>query len=112
MMDRVRLLIELLKVKKMITPLEQDILDTWNELSKCPFDMESAKNQAFRNDTNYPDVCLCIASLPTTVSKPYYVITEDDVRYSLTNQLAMLVEKEWKILNSSKRDICLPSKQE
>ena len=32
------LLIEGLRQARCITPLEKDILDTWNELQKSPFD--------------------------------------------------------------------------
>lgn len=93
-MDTVSILIEILKSKKMITPLEKDILDTWNELNKDPFTMESAKKQAAMNDANHKDIFVKIAALPTTVQKPRYAITEDDVRYNLKNQLCMLIEKE------------------
>ena len=44
-MDRVSILIEFLKSQRMITPLEKDILDTWNEYQKNPFDMDSANRQ-------------------------------------------------------------------
>ena len=39
-MDATSIMIEMLKQKKYITPLEKDILDTWNELQKYPFDMD------------------------------------------------------------------------
>ncbi len=98
----ISILIEALKSKGEITPLEKDILDTCNELSKDPFDMESAKRQVALNDANHSDVFFRIASLPTTVPKSYYDLTEDDVRYNLDNQLAMLVEKERSISNGDK----------
>lgn len=101
-MDSISVLIEILKAKKMITPLEKDILDTWNELNKNPFTMESAEKQVAMNDANHNDIFVKIASLPTTVQKPRYAITEDDVRYNLTNQLSMLIEKERNEQNGSK----------
>ena len=42
-------LIDLLRLKQEITPLEKDILDTWNELQKNPFDMDSANKQILSN---------------------------------------------------------------
>lgn len=98
-MDKINMLIELLKIKEMITPLEQDILDTWHELNKEPFTINSAKRQVDTNDTNHQDIFLKIAFLPTTVPKPRHAITEDDIRYNLSNQLALLVEKEVEALN-------------
>ena len=45
-MDAISVLIEILKEKDVITPLEQDILDTYHEVSKNPFDPDSAIRQA------------------------------------------------------------------
>lgn len=39
------ILINLLRAKQIVTPLEKDILDTWNELQKTPFDMDSSQRQ-------------------------------------------------------------------
>lgn len=39
------LLIAYLRQKQYITDLEKDILDTWNELQKSPFDRSSAQLQ-------------------------------------------------------------------
>ena len=44
-MDTIGLVIELLKQKAFITPLEQDILDTYHELNQESFDMNSAYHQ-------------------------------------------------------------------
>ena len=41
-MDAINVLVEMLKEKNIITPLEQDILDTYYEVSKNPFDRDSA----------------------------------------------------------------------
>ena len=45
-MDIRGLITELLKQNRLLTPLEQDILDTYNELSKKPFDRNSAIRQS------------------------------------------------------------------
>lgn len=93
-MDTISVLIEVLRARDTITSLEKAILDTWNELNKYPFDMQSAKMQVAMNDANHHDIFDAIASLPTTIQKPSYAITEADIRYNLSNQLSLLVKKE------------------
>lgn len=43
------ILIAALKVKPYLTDLEKDILDTWNEIQKVPFDRVSAQGQVIQN---------------------------------------------------------------
>ena len=93
-MDATSIMVEMLKQKKHITPLEKDILDTWNELQKYPFDMDSAEHQIISNDINHPKVAAMVTAMPTTVPKPREQITETDLRYLLTMQLSGLIEKE------------------
>lgn len=93
-MDYRTLLIDTLRSKQYITPLEKDILDTWNEIQKYPFDMNSAQRQVVSNDINYPEITAVVTAMPTTVQKPRDQITETDVRYLLTMQLSGLIEKE------------------
>lgn len=50
------LLIEWLHQKKSITPLEKDILDTWNELQKSPFERSSAQRQIMQNNVKHPEI--------------------------------------------------------
>lgn len=50
------LLIEWLHQKKSITSLEKDILDTWNELQKSPFDRCSAQRQIMQNNVKHPEI--------------------------------------------------------
>ena len=88
------LMIEGLRQAKCITPLEKDILDTWNELQKNPFDCSAAQKQVLQNDAKYPDIFFAIAALPTTVSRHIEQMTEFDIRYNLENQLAALAAKE------------------
>lgn len=95
------LLIEMLKQKQFITPLEQDILDTWNELQKCPFDMNSANRQIISNDKNYPQIAVAVTALPTTIQKAWNQITEQDLQYILSMQLNGLVAEEVKICANS-----------
>ena len=93
-MDYNTLLIDALRAKQYITPLEKDILDTWNELQKYPFDMNSAERQVVSNDINHPRIAAMVTAMPTTVPKPREQITETDLRYLLTMQLSGLIEKE------------------
>ena len=93
-MNATNIMFEMLKQKKYITPLEKDILDTWNELQKYPFDMNSAEQQVLSNDINHPKIAAMVTAMPTTVQKPREQITETDLRYLLTMQLSGLIEKE------------------
>ena len=73
-------------------------MDTWNELQKNPFDMDSAAQQVFSNDLNHPDIAVMVTAMPTTVQKPREQITETELRYNLTMQLMVLAAKEgWPI---------------
>lgn len=92
-MDINGLITELLKQNRFITPLEQDILDTWNELQKHPLDMSSANQKIVSNNLKYPDIYTKVSVLPSTVQKPVQEITETDLRYILDSQL-ILVQKE------------------
>lgn len=88
------LLIEGLRQAKSITPLEKDILDTWNELQKSPFDRSSAQLQIMQNNAKHPEIFLAIQSLPTTETRPFEQATDSDIRYNLEKQFAALVAKE------------------
>lgn len=101
-MDAISVLIEILKEKDVITPLEQDILDTYHEVSKNPFDRDSAIRQAQKNNLNHPDIFAAISMSPTTVFKPWTVASDEDVCSNLTSQLGVLTEKEWEVLQGGK----------
>ncbi len=92
-MDINGLITEPLKQNRFITPLEQDILDIWNELQKHPLDMSSANQKIVSNNLKYPDIYAKVSVLPSTVQKPVQEITETDLRYILDSQL-ILVQKE------------------
>lgn len=99
-MDPKRLLIEMLKQKQFITPLEQDIHDTWNELQKQPFDMNSANQQIVSNDVNHPQIAAAVTALPTTVKKSSSQITKHDLQYVLSMQLNGLIAKETEVFSN------------
>lgn len=87
-------LIEYLRQKQYLTDLEKDILDTWNELQKNPFDRSAAQKQVIQNNAKYPEIFVAIAALPATETRPFEQATDSDIRYNLEKQLAALAAKE------------------
>jgi hypothetical protein len=98
----INILITTLRAKQCLTPLEKDILDTWDELNKVPFDMKSSQRQILSNEANHLDVSTAVRALPTTVPKTLEQVTETDQRYILTTQLAFLAKKEMEAYCNSK----------
>lgn len=88
------LMIEGLRQAKCITPLEKDILDTWNELQKSPFNRSSAQLQIMQNNAKHPEILAAIKALPTTETRPFEQATDSDIRYNLEKQFAALAAKE------------------
>ena len=99
-MESISLIIEMLKQKQVISPLEQDILDTYHEVGKHPFDRDSAIRQAQKNNLNHPDIFATISMSPNTVFKPWAMASDVDVCSNLTSQFEALAEKEWEVLKS------------
>ena len=87
-------LIEYLKQKQYLTDLEKDILDTWNELQKNPFDRSAAQKQVVQNNAKHPEILAAIKALPATETRPFEQATDSDIRYNLEKQLAALAAKE------------------
>lgn len=96
-MDTKSFLIEMLKQKQLITPLEQDILDTYHELNKQPFKRDSAIRQIQKNNINHPDIFVEISTNPMTVFKPWDVASDEDVYSNLMSQLEALVNREQEV---------------
>lgn len=94
MMDFSLWIEEGLRQAKQITPLEKDILDTWNELQKNPFDRISAQVQIVQNNEKYPEIFAMVTALPTTEVRPFNQASESDIRYNLEKQLIALAIKE------------------
>jgi hypothetical protein len=97
--DAVSVLIETLKGRGAATSLERDILDTYHELNKNPFDRDSAIKKIIENNANYPDIFMAISTRSNMVLKPWATASDDDVFSNLTSQLGALVGKEWEALN-------------
>ena len=82
------ILIAALKVKPYLTDMEKDILDTWNEIQKVPFDRVSAQWQVIQNALKYPELLAVIIAV--------YFSTQGtvDIRDNLEKQLMVLLVKE------------------
>lgn len=72
-MDAIDILVMALKEKQVISPLEQDILDTYHTMTKIPFDRASAIQQAFSNNSNHPDMLAKNILVPDTATKSLFV---------------------------------------
>ena len=88
------ILITFLQEKQYLTDLEKDILDTWNELQKNPFDRSAAQKQVIQNNAKHPEIFVAIAALPATETRPFEQATDSDIRYNLEKQLAALAAQE------------------
>ena len=92
--QQISALIDVLRYTNQITPLQKDILDTWDELQKKPFDAESAHKQIFSNNISHPDIFMAISALPGVVQKTAETLTQDDMVFTLRRQLEGLFAKE------------------
>ena len=54
--QQISAIINALRYTNRITPLQKDILDTWDTLHKNPFDTESAHKQIVSNNESHPDI--------------------------------------------------------
>ena len=77
------LLIAYLRQKQYITDLEKDILDTWNELQKNPFDRSAAQKQVIQNNAKHPEIFVAFAALRATECRPFVEASDSDIRYFL-----------------------------
>lgn len=82
------ILIAALRAKQCLTDREKDILDTWNEIQKIPFDRVSAQGQVIQNALKYPELLAVIIAV--------YFSTQGtvDIRDNLEKQLMVLLVKE------------------
>lgn len=84
---------ESLRQKAELSSLEKDILDTFNELYKSPFDRNSAERQIIQNNEKHPEIFLAISKRPTTELRPFSNSTNEDIRNNLGMQLELLTAK-------------------
>lgn len=86
--------INVLRCTNNITPLQKDILDTWDELHKRPFDTKTAREQVASNNANYPDIIVALKVMPGIITKTIASSTKEDVVFTLERQFEGLVAKE------------------
>ena len=92
--QQISVLINFLRYTNKITPLQQDILDTWDVLQKIPFDVEMARKRIFFNNVQHGDVFMAIYETPGVIAKAAETMTIDDMAFTLRLQLSGLVGKE------------------
>ena len=92
--QQISAIINALRYTNRITPLQKDILDTWDTLHKNPFDTESAQKQIISNDISHPDILAAITAMPDVIQKPFHEVTQEDMAFNLHRQLEGLIAKE------------------
>ena len=92
--QQISALINALHYTNQITPLQKDILDTWDALQKKPFDADAAHRQIVSNNVNYPDLFVAISAMPDVIKKPFDAVTQEDMIFNLRCQLEVLAAKE------------------
>lgn len=94
-MDTFSALIEILKAKEFLTDLESDILETFKEYRRNPFERKSAEMRMELNYTNYKDIFAKAAVVPGAVLRSSSALSDREIVSNLEYQLSMLAEKEW-----------------
>lgn len=57
-------IVECLKQKNQMSPLESDFVETWNALVSQPFDADAARQKITSNNLKYPDIYTAIMAMP------------------------------------------------
>ena len=92
--QQISAIINALRYTNRITPLQKDILDTWDTLHENPFDMKSALKQIMSNDVSHPNILAAITAMPDVIQKPFHEVTHEDMIFNLQRQLEGLIAKE------------------
>ncbi len=92
--QQITTLINALRYADMITPLQKDILDTWDALQKKPFDAEVAHKQIVSNNVHYTELFVAISAMPGVIQKSFDRVTQEDMIFNLQCQLDGLAAKE------------------
>lgn len=92
--QQISALINVLRYTNKITPLQKDILDTWDALQKEPLDTDAAHRQIVSNNMNHPDLFVSISAMPDVIQKPFDAVTQEDMIFNLRHQLEGLAAKE------------------
>lgn len=94
-MDALSALIEILKAKKDITDLEADILETFKEYRRNPFERKSAEARMNQNYTKYMDIFAKAALVAGVAPQPSSTLSDQEIIGNLQYQISLLAEKEW-----------------
>lgn len=86
-------IVEYLKQKNQLSPLESDFVETWNALVFQPFDADAARQRIISNNVKHPDIYKAIMAMPAYAKRPITELTEDDLKYNLYNQLVQMALK-------------------
>lgn len=78
------------------TSRQKDILDTWSEMNRNPFDRRTAINQAKKNNMRYPQLVAEIMAAAVVGMRPWEELSDDDICYNLQLQLDVLIGEEIK----------------
>ena len=82
-----------LRTRTLLSDIEHDILDTWDELLRNPFERGKSQLRIATNNVKQPDIQIAIATEPTTVIKPFTEVAEEDLKHNLKKQLEYLLIK-------------------
>lgn len=92
--QEIKAVIEWLKQKQFITELEKDILDSWHELQKQPFDRQSLEMKIRENSAKYPEIFIEISMTPGIVTKSFVQVTDEEIKGNLAMQIELLCVKK------------------
>ena len=84
-----------IKGKSFISNDEQEMLDIIKELTKKPFDRESAEKKSNEIYTKHVDLYLMVGSLPNVVNKSSYELSDQEIYDNLLAQLILLYQKHY-----------------
>lgn len=84
-----------MKGKSFISNDEQEMLDIINELTKNPFDRETAEKKSNEMYTKHKDLYLMVGSLSNVVKKASYELSDQEIYDNLLAQLILLYQKHY-----------------
>ena len=95
----VDMILEYLKEKEKLSPLEKDILKISQLYAERPVNRTEAKRKILEVDSNYPDVTTIIRTAPGTRLVPFDCLSDDNILGNLYARLVGLCIKEAEELN-------------
>lgn len=74
-----------------LTDTQKDVVDTWKELNKYPFDRNSAEQRILMNNSKHWEYAASVDLSPNHA--PVMQLSDNDLIFNLQNQLIYLVCK-------------------